>query len=228
MRLPVAPGLSPGALVVSVRPPVAPGLGPGASGIMDSWGRGSSVSLAVWVCVPVAPVTFQLPLSAIAPGLGPGALEAVASALVWPPVASGLSPDAPGVAVRWCGSADCSGLGPDGGGGERCVSCSMVLPTPSRHARLLTMPRCFWIPARRRQRERVRGVGMNCWRRTASESDDRLPPTSESLPPGGSAKNEESISILFRVFFVFVLLYFGSVHGTLAGAASARWPVLAG
>ena len=177
----------------------------------------------------MAPATFQLPLSAIAPGLGPGALEEVASALVWPPVAPGLSPGAPGVAVRWCGSADCSGLGPEGGGGERSISCSMVLPTPSRHARLLIMPRCFRIPARRRQRGRARGVEVDCWQRTASEKDDRLPGTSGSLTAGETVANAVSISkILFRVFFVFFLKYFGSAHGTLAGAAPARWTALSG
>jgi hypothetical protein len=119
-----------------------------------------------------------------------------------------------------------------GGGGERSRSCSMVLPTPSRHARLLIMPRRFWFPARRRQRERPRGVGMDCWRRTASEKDDRLPGTSGSLPAGETVANAVSISILFRVFFAFffeiVFRYFGSAHGTLAGAAPARWTALSG
>ena len=186
------------------------------------------MSLAAWECVPVVPTTLQFAPSSVAPGLSPGALEEAVSKCTWPPVDSGLGPEALGAAVRWSGSADESGLGPDGGGGERSMSCSIVLPTPSTHVRLLNMPSRFRTPARRRQRERVCGAEEDCRQRTVSEKDDRLPGTSEPFPAGVMTEKGVSISILFRVFFVFVLLYFGSVHGTLAGAAPARWTALSG
>jgi len=190
------------------------------------------MSLAAWECVPVVPTTLQFAPSSVAPGLSPGALEEAVSKCTWPPVNSGLGPEALGAAVRWSGSADESGLGPDGGGGERSMSCSIVLPTPSTRVRLLNVPSRFRIPARRRQRERVCGVEVDCRQRTASEKDDRLPGTSGSLPAGETAANAVSISILFRVFFAFffeiVFWYFGSAHGTSAGAASARWTVMPG
>ena len=92
------------------------------------------MSLAAWECVPVVPTTFQFAPSSVAPGLSPGALEEAVSKCTWPPVNSGLGPEALGAAVRWSGSADESGLGPDGGEGERSMSCSIVLPTPSTPA----------------------------------------------------------------------------------------------